>query len=153
MPLNQLSLLFIFFRETSPMHSPSSIISTSSCSSVPPALPPKQKTRKPSVKSPPPTPPPSADYHVSSPIMKALPDLLEHTAKTDEKYESSESSVTCEEDLMEKPDIDVKDHLVFKKADEDGPDIRGGPIDALIIQATKATKNGGNHISYFLNFI
>lgn len=75
--------------------------------------------------------------------MKVLPDLLEHTTKTDEKYESSEIKVPCEEDLMEKPDVDAKEYLIFKKTDEEGPDIRGGPIDALIIQATKATKNGG----------
>lgn len=78
--------------------------------------------------------------------MKALPDLLEHTTKTDEKHDNSETNNPCEEDLMEKPDVDVKDYLIFKKPDEDGPDIRGGPIDALIIQSTKATKNGGNHI-------
>lgn len=75
--------------------------------------------------------------------MKVLPDLLEHTTKTDEKYDNNEIKVPCEEDLMEKLDLDVKDYLIFKKTDEDGPDIRGGPIDALIIQATKATKNGG----------
>lgn len=133
------------------MHSPSSIMSSSSASSVPPALPPKQKSRKSSSKSPPPTPPSSADYRTSSPVMKALPDLLEHTTKTDEKYESSEIKAPCEEDLMEKPDIDVKNFLIFKKTDEDGPDIRGGPIDALIIQATKATKNGGKTLSkYFV---
>lgn len=42
---------------------------------------------------------------------------------------------------MEK--LTVDEYLVFKKPEEEGPDIRGGSIDALIIQATKATKNGG----------
>lgn len=79
--------------------------------------------------------------------MKALPDLLEHTVKTEEKYDNNnEIEVPCEEDLMEKCDIDLNEYLVFKKPDEDGPDIRGGPIDALILQATKATKNGGNNL-------
>lgn len=47
----------------------------------------------------------------------------------------------CDIDLME--ELDADKYLVKKKEDEEGPEIRGGPIDALIIQATKATKNGG----------
>lgn len=80
----------------------------------------------------------------SSPIIKALPDLLEHTAlsKNEDKSDTGDISPTCEEDLMEM--LNVDEYLLMKKPDEDGPDIRGGPIDALIIQATKATKNGGS---------
>lgn len=48
---------------------------------------------------------------------------------------------TCEKDLMEK--MDVTNYLVLKKAEDDGPEIRGGYTDGLIIMATKATKNGG----------
>lgn len=40
--------------------------------------------------------------------------------------------------LME--EIDVKKYLVMKKEGEDGPDIKGGHPDALIIHATKAAK-------------
>lgn len=42
--------------------------------------------------------------------------------------------------------LNVDEFLLMKKQEEDGPDIRGGPIDALIIQATKATKNGGKFV-------
>lgn len=31
-------------------------------------------------------------------------------------------------------------HLVFKKPNEEGPDVRGGHTDALIIHATKSQK-------------
>ncbi|KAK4315127.1 hypothetical protein Pmani_013638 [Petrolisthes manimaculis] len=37
--------------------------------------------------------------------------------------------------------LDVKDYLVLKKDGEEGPDIRGGPVDALIVHASKANKN------------
>ncbi|XP_023311125.1 guanine nucleotide-releasing factor 2 isoform X3 [Anoplophora glabripennis] len=132
-------------RIPSPLHSPNSIISSSSSnSSVPPALPPKQRSRKSSAKSPPPTPtgPVITEVKPSSPVIKALPDLLEHTAlpKNEEKSDGGDISPSCEEDLMEM--LSVDQFLLLKKPEEDGPDIRGGPIDALIIQATKATKNG-----------
>lgn len=39
--------------------------------------------------------------------------------------------------------LDISRYLVLKKPDEEGPDIRGGNPDALIIHATKANKNGG----------
>ncbi len=39
-------------------------------------------------------------------------------------------------------EIDVTQWLVFKRPDEDGPEIRGGHPDALIVLATKANKNG-----------
>lgn len=41
-------------------------------------------------------------------------------------------------DLME--EIDINNHLIFKKEDEDGPDIKGGQADALIVHATKVQK-------------
>ncbi|KAG5886363.1 Guanine nucleotide-releasing factor 2, partial [Gonioctena quinquepunctata] len=127
-------------RSPSPLHSPISISSSSNFSTLPPALPPKQRSRKSSSLTPPPTPPGMAIVESKSPLpsIKALPDLLEHTTKSEEKSESS--SPSCEEDLMEL--LNVDEYLLWKKPDEEGPDIRGGPIDALIIQATKATKNG-----------
>lgn len=39
-------------------------------------------------------------------------------------------------------ELDVTQWLVFKRPDEDGPDIRGGHPDALIVLATKANING-----------
>lgn len=38
--------------------------------------------------------------------------------------------------------LDISHLLVFKKTEEEGPDIRGGHPDALFIHATKANKNG-----------
>lgn len=39
-------------------------------------------------------------------------------------------------------EIEVSHYLVYKGSNEDGPDIRGGPIDALIVKATEVSKNG-----------
>ncbi|XP_049821190.1 guanine nucleotide-releasing factor 2 isoform X3 [Aethina tumida] len=154
-------------RIPSPLHSPGSALSSSSTSSnsLPPALPPKQRTRKSSSKSPPPTPTsvhhhshhhsapePRAPSVASAPSpAKTLPDLLEHTAAvtksqtmtpvaTSAVEEKEKEEGPCDIDLME--ELDADKYLVKKKEDEEGPEIRGGPIDALIIQATKATKNG-----------
>lgn len=41
-------------------------------------------------------------------------------------------------------ELDISKYLVFKKPDEEGPDIRGGHPDALLIHATKANKHGNN---------
>lgn len=131
------------------MHSPNAILLESN--SPPPALPPKQRTRASSVKaSPPPTPTghPMNDIKPPQSPIKALPDLLEHTTnsnslKLEDKNEDENGRCDSVE-LMEQSD--VQDWLVSKKQEEDGPEIRGGPIDALIIQATKATKNGGKLI-------
>lgn len=37
-------------------------------------------------------------------------------------------------------ELDVNNYLVFKKDNEDGPDVKGGHPDALIIHATKVQK-------------
>ncbi|XP_035730656.1 guanine nucleotide-releasing factor 2-like isoform X1 [Vespa mandarinia] len=61
------------------------------------------------------------------------------------------SSVSISDNTLELRDIDQDDnileeldiskYLVFKKSDEEGPDIRGGHPDALLIHATKANKH------------
>ncbi|XP_024881447.1 guanine nucleotide-releasing factor 2 isoform X9 [Temnothorax curvispinosus] len=61
------------------------------------------------------------------------------------------SSISVDENTLELRDIDQDDsildeldiskYLVFKKSDEEGPDIRGGHPDALLIHATKANKH------------
>lgn len=61
--------------------------------------------------------------------------------KNVENNAECEETNPCDIDLME--ELDVDKCLVWKPPEEEGPDIRGGTIDALIIQATKATKNGG----------
>nr|XP_031836846.1 guanine nucleotide-releasing factor 2 isoform X3 [Nomia melanderi] len=61
------------------------------------------------------------------------------------------SSISVDENTLELRDVDQDDsildeldiskYLVLKKPDEDGPDIRGGHPDALLIHATKANKH------------
>lgn len=56
------------------------------------------------------------------------------------------SSVTADSPLDL---LDVTHLLVLKKPDElEGPDIRGGHPDALVIHATKANKNGTKAFFY-----
>lgn len=37
-------------------------------------------------------------------------------------------------------DMEISKYLILKKEDEDGPDIKGGQADALIVHATKVQK-------------
>lgn len=37
-------------------------------------------------------------------------------------------------------EMEISGYLTFKKEDEDGPDIKGGQVDALIVHATKVQK-------------
>lgn len=70
----------------------------------------------------------------------------EETPRNVEEEEEEEDSLL---DLL-----DVKDYLVLKKDGEEGPDIRGGPADALIVHASKANKNGtANTIAVLSLFI
>lgn len=39
-------------------------------------------------------------------------------------------------------EMDVSSFLIYKTAGDDGPEIRGGPVDALIVKATEVSKNG-----------
>jgi len=39
-------------------------------------------------------------------------------------------------------ELNVSQWLVFKKPEEDGPLVRGGHADALVVHATNAVKNG-----------
>nr|XP_015838148.1 PREDICTED: guanine nucleotide-releasing factor 2 isoform X5 [Tribolium castaneum] len=136
-------------RVSSPLHSPNPIIMESN--SPPPALPPKQRSRNSSVKPSPPPTPTVNEVKPQSPV-KTLPDLLEHTANSVTKTAEDKNEISevnrCDIDLME--EVNVDDWLVLKKPEEEGPDIRGGPIDALIIQATKATKNGEEKENVFM---
>ncbi|KAK9701806.1 RasGEF domain [Popillia japonica] len=126
----------------SPLRSPNSISTPVSSSGTPPALPPKRSKSSSSKSSPPSTPQTMLAIETSKSPMKSLPDLLEHTTnnKTVEETPAT-TDLSCDMDLMEKT-ADMEKYLVFKGTEDDGPDIRGGCIDALIIQATKATKNG-----------
>lgn len=121
----------------------------------PPALPPKQRVKKTLPVAPPSpvlSPTEGAVESVKSPVK--LPDLLEHTAAVPkEEFKGGDVVSPSDMDLIEESDVDR--WLVKKKQEEEDPEIRGGPIDALIIQATKATKNGGKFLScsYFFCFV
>lgn len=41
-------------------------------------------------------------------------------------------------------EIDVHKYLVFKKDGEDGPDVKGGQLDALIVHASRVQKISEN---------
>ncbi|KDR09115.1 guanine nucleotide-releasing factor 2 isoform X2 [Zootermopsis nevadensis] len=133
-------------------------------SGLPPALPPK-RSRTSSVKSsasPPPTSPPprpqqdlnpklnhflidgdtdqTSREEVKKPAVQRLeliaPSVLGNNST---QAKRSEMELTDESNPLEH--LDITKYLVIKKPDEEGPDIRGGHPDALIIHATKANKN------------
>ncbi|XP_075226685.1 C3G guanyl-nucleotide exchange factor isoform X2 [Lycorma delicatula] len=124
---------------------------------LPPALPPKLGRHRSSTTSPPPAsppPPPSVISHSVTPEISTvkegsvsphrsplqrveLPSLLTNGTAVDEEVNKT-SLPPPDSPLSE---LDISRFLVFKKADEEGPDIRGGHPDALIIHATKANKN------------
>ncbi|XP_069982713.1 rap guanine nucleotide exchange factor 1 isoform X8 [Penaeus vannamei] len=56
--------------------------------------------------------------------------------KVPEKEEEEEEEEECLLDYL-----DVQEYLVLKKEGDEGPDIRGGPVDALVVHASKANKN------------
>ncbi|XP_063235683.1 guanine nucleotide-releasing factor 2 isoform X3 [Bacillus rossius redtenbacheri] len=126
---------------------------------VPPALPPK-RSRTSSVKSA--ASPPPLSPVLPSVKINHVADAQEYPrsrVKEDQKWPAAEasplppplgSSTPCkapeatpepldECSLLEQ--LDIAQYLVYKKGDEEGPDIRGGHPDALIIHATKANKN------------
>lgn len=49
-------------------------------------------------------------------------------------------------------EIDVSKYLVIKKEGEEGPDVKGGHPDALIIHATRRSDNGMRSLN-LLNFL
>lgn len=61
--------------------------------------------------------------------------------------EETGSSAGESEDIILQTDI--SSWLVLKEPTKDGPDVRGGQPDALIVLATKATK--GRLLFYFIN--
>lgn len=53
----------------------------------------------------------------------------------------------CTEEINHLPNIleevDITPYLVFKKDNEDGPEVKGGHIDALIVHASRVQKDKG----------
>ncbi|XP_023724311.1 guanine nucleotide-releasing factor 2 isoform X4 [Cryptotermes secundus] len=135
----------------------------------PPALPPK-RSRTSSIKStasPPPTSPPVTSR--SQQEGQPFPTDLDITQTSQEETKGpaawklelpasvalgtnsvqakhSESELTDESSPLEQ--LDITKYLVIKKPDEEGPDVRGGHPDALIIHATKANKNEENETDF-----
>ncbi|XP_055618388.1 guanine nucleotide-releasing factor 2 isoform X9 [Toxorhynchites rutilus septentrionalis] len=91
-----------------------------------------------------PTPPPKNQT--------ALNSAANSTSPTNNHYESQQPSAAVTKikngiTLIEQQqpahlmdELDVSNYLVFKKDNEDGPDVKGGHPDALIIHATKVQK-------------
>ena len=56
-------------------------------------------------------------------------------------------SPTCTEEINHLPNIleelNITPYLVFKKENEDGPEVKGGYIDALIVHASRVQKDNG----------
>lgn len=57
------------------------------------------------------------------------------------QIESNDTS-SAKTNLVE--EIDVQQYLIMKKDSEDGPDVKGGELDALIVHATKVQKFSEN---------
>lgn len=67
------------------------------------------------------------------------PSIIEQPLQTD----------VSEVNIME--ELNVSQWLLFKKPEEDGPLVRGGHADALVVHATNAVKNGNNLKFYITN--
>lgn len=131
---------------------PTHPVAPCSSSVSPPPLPPKTFRRKIS--------PPQLPLTVSSTValkkkeneILQPPDLVSSTNDLKKKKESGEgreqnkSNASQEEEDQFKGsallEMDVNRYLIFKSVDEDGPDIKGGSIDALVVKATEVSKNG-----------
>lgn len=60
------------------------------------------------------------------------------------QIDSGNGSPSKSEQIVLIEEIDVQKYLVFKKDGEDGPDVKGGELDALIVHATKVQKVSEN---------
>lgn len=139
---------------------------------IKPALPPKiRKTDSaPPIKAgltitPPITPPKTPPTITSTPLLPKTPPLRIETPPTLEENTNHEDTPPSTEVIIKQtppptsnnhshspeptnsePDlielIDINEYLVFKKVNEDGPDLKGGYVDALIVYATKCNKKG-----------
>ncbi|KAK7793296.1 hypothetical protein R5R35_007622 [Gryllus longicercus] len=138
---------------------------------LPPALPPK-RSRTASVRSatspPPMSPPPTVSIQDISAKEESRPissgdEEKKHTVTRQESktisLPSEANSVTVSkktEIVPSQPEVnpleelEIASYLVMKKTDEEGPDVRGGHPDALIIHATKANKNDFMYQEAFL---
>jgi hypothetical protein len=74
-----------------------------------------------------------------------VPDVVSSTTNGDNKVIISNGSPQkslSEQESEPLNEMDVNRFLIFKSPDEDGPEIKGGPVDALVVKATEVSKNG-----------
>lgn len=132
----------------------------------PPALPPKRRTHRPLARqsSPLSSLPSSAvatTIDVTPENSLVLAESSAYRKSTEEKDEPEEviikdqsveidrhNNTDTREEVEDEEEedslldlLDVREYLILKKEGEEGPEIRGGPVDALIVHASKANKN------------
>ena len=78
--------------------------------------------------------------HVRACSPPGSPDMNLYCCSSEDLTASSSRVKQSEAEPLEQ--LDITKYLVFRKPDEEGPDVRGGHPHALIIHATKANKNG-----------
>ncbi|CAL4093288.1 unnamed protein product [Meganyctiphanes norvegica] len=120
----------------------------------PPALPPKQKLR--SIEAPPTKPALTAapqrlpltykniqstasDNNTHLPVVPVETVSIAVSSQHKQEELEPEEEVEEEETLLDL--LDVREFLVVKKETDDGPEIKGGSPDALVVHASKANKN------------
>ncbi|XP_026283178.2 guanine nucleotide-releasing factor 2 isoform X1 [Frankliniella occidentalis] len=126
---------------------PSSPVSNTSAN--PPALKEeKKKVIPPRLDLSPKPPLPPASVSVSLSINS--PPAIEQVTNQTQLNEGSGKGPAGSSEETGNPleELDVTRHLVVKKSDEDGPDIRGGHEDGLVVHATKANKNEENETDF-----
>nr|XP_050863767.1 guanine nucleotide-releasing factor 2 isoform X4 [Vespula vulgaris] len=74
---------------------------------------------------------------IALPISRPASNALSSVSISDNTLELRD--IDQDDNILE--ELDISKYLVFKKPDEEGPDIRGGHPDALLIHATKANKH------------
>ena len=107
-------------------------------STPPPLLPPKKRK---ALKPEPPKPEESPELiqRTSTPV--SLVPSSESGISSQSELTRAETEPECDE-LCALDQIEVSAFIVFKPPTEEGPEIRGGSVDGLIVKATEVSKNG-----------
>ncbi|XP_078472054.1 uncharacterized protein LOC144733917 isoform X2 [Lampetra planeri] len=131
---------FAPFSPSSPLPSPLSSPSASplfACSALPPALPPKRRQTMVIVTEVCPPVVPSERFVASGGRPFGDPDSPGTQAANDEVFTLEREEVTGESRALSVTDFtELHAGLVFKKEGEDGPSLRGGYVNSLLVYAT-----------------
>ncbi len=105
--------------------------------------------------TPPPLLPPKKKKTITAPPNKTpnSPEMQPRTSTPVSLVPSSESGISSQSELTRTEpeelqqfsaldETDVSHYIITKNPSEEGPEIRGGTIDALIVKATEVSKNG-----------